>query len=191
MPFYEDFQTLVEEEEKRKTSLNNMTGSPIGIYFGEDTAATSPYEGLFDTPTPAKPIDDRGPIQYALNETLGAFAWGALESATLADLWLPEDIKENLWGFEPHPETLTGKMAAGVGHLLGFISPVGAPMAVGKGVMKGVTKIAAKKMMKEGGEDLAQRYVVGSAKNIGRKTVEAATERGIKKELAEDMVRGF
>ena len=193
MPFYEDFQTLIEEEEKRKTSLNNMVGSPLGIYFGE-TDAAAPYEGLFDTPAPTTPIDDRGAFQYALNETLGAGLWGFLESGTLADLWVPEEEREKFQLLEEDPETLIGKTSAALGHLGGFV--LGAPMkAIGKPVMAGLTKLAAdrtfKKIVKEGGEDLAQRYVAGTAKNIGKQTVDAATAQGIKKELAEDMVKGF
>ena len=194
---FKDFQDYLEAEEKRKTQLRNALGALDALAPVEPVAPTT-YQPMGIDISGFQDQVDEALIPHVVKsgwakvaEPFGAFAWDYLETGTFADVWVPWlGMDPEKFGFlETEPETFAGKMGAGIGSLMGFVS--GAPMRFGAAVARGVAKPFLKRAVEKVGTEVGNKYVVGNAAKVGRKIVDKATQSGIDKDLAQKTVRGF
>jgi len=192
---FKDFQDYLEAEEKRKTQLRNALGAldalapvepvaPAAVQpFGVDVSA---FQDVVDEAL--VPHEDKTTMGKIL-EPFGAFTWGFAETGLFADVWVPEEAREEFAFIEEEPETFLGKMGLGIGSLAGFVT--GAPMRFGAGVARKVAKPFLTRAVERAGTTAGNKYVVGNAAKVGRKITQKATQSGIDKDLAKQAVRGF
>ena len=193
MPLLEDYQTLLEKEERRKTLFGNALSSLEDIDSPEQDEFDDPFNVFLQSPSkPAAPVTTelatkpgQSWLDYSLLEPLGAFLWGTVEAGVMADLWVPEEEQHIFTRTDADPQGMPGKLAGGAGHLAGFV--LGAPLLIGTKAVGGITK----GIVKATGLELGGKYAAGTAKKIGQKVVKKANQSGINKEFAEEAAQKF
>ena len=161
-PFLEDFLKDLQEMEQEKTTF----GATDDVSF---------FPTTLEQPQAEKNV---------LYDIIGSSAWAFADEAAFGGLSLGAyALDKDVSQFAP--QTLPGKIGAGIGALGGFA--LGAPLKVGGKILTTAAKPFLQKAVAELGEDV----VVGSAKTIAKKASKEAVDTGLKKEIADDFTNQY
>ena len=119
-----------------------------------------------------------------LYELVGSGLWAFMDEGLFG---VPGMIGGQEFQQDMAPETFLGQMSAGIGGIAGYAA--GAPLKLGrKAISMAVKKSGvAEQLIKAGGE----KFVLGSAESVARKSVKNAVDAGLKREIAEDVGQSY
>jgi len=161
-PFLEDFLKDLQDMEQEKTSFGGTEQASLFL------------------PSPEQPQEEKN----VLYDIIGSSAWAFADEAAFGGLSLGAyALDQDVSQFAP--QTLPGKIGAGVGALGGFA--LGAPLKVGSKILT----TAARPFLQKAAAELGEDIVVSSAKTIAKKASKEAVDTGLRKEIADDFTNQY
>ncbi len=145
-----------------------------------DNNYESPQDGPMYADWATTNIDDERPerTNSMMYELVGAGLWSFFDEAAFGVPGMVggEDLYQKM-----APQTFAGELSAGIGGIAGFA--LGAPMKAGRKAMTYVAKPFVNQLVKSGGE----KFVLGTAAQISKKSVRKAIDEGLSREIAGDI----